>query len=447
MSALPLPLLICCLLFFAQSADGQAPLKIRPLVGAEAHFRSFRGDQLRSPLSDAKPFFGASLGLAAGQFDVFARYSAGRLSALSRELPNPENINAQLQLFDVSVRYHPFRGNDLSPFVQTGLGNTWFSSYTNLKDNLGNLYYYWSDGSIRNMPESEFNAVAAKPITLDNTFESPLALQQRSLYIPILAGLEFPVGKSVRFSVAAEFLLLQSDNMDRNTSTSGWDQLRGVHTSISWSPDLRKRNQRPAKAKKPSKPTVVVDYSDVDFKALLQSDEDGDGVNDLKDLCYGTPKGLRVDEHGCPGDLDNDGIPDELDAEPNTPAMAPVDATGKALSDEEIQRRHNDSISYHVRVLRKIHKPSRPYPVRKFIPESNYRKYLELLEENPHWRIQERLEPRQLPAELKAIDTNRDLVLSLAELEDAAHKLFDGKMPELNPEILRQAIRYAFENP
>lgn len=440
-------LLFSVVVLFAQSADGQLAIKPKPIIGTEANFRSFHGDVLRSPISDASVFFGAHAGVSAGHFDAIVRYSAGRLSSATRVLPEPSNFSAKMQLFDVSLRYHPLKGNELSPFLQVGVGNTWFSSYTNLKDRLGNPYYFWSDGSIRNMPESEYNALSASPIVMDNTFETPLAIEQSSIYIPILAGVEMPVGKSLRFSISAEFLLLQSDNIDRNTNTSAWDQIRGVHTSVSWSPDLRKRNQRAAKPKKTSAVAPPIDYSDVNFKELLNTDEDGDGVNDLKDLCYGTPKGYPVDEKGCPADRDADGIPDPGDDEPETPAGLPVNSKGVALSDEEIQQQYNDSISFHVKVLRKIHKPSRPYPVRKHIPESNYRKYLELLEEHPEWRQTEILTPRELPAELRAIDTNHDLVLSLRELEEAAHKLFDGSLPELNPEILRQAIRYAFENP
>jgi outer membrane protein OmpA-like peptidoglycan-associated protein len=57
-------------------------------------------------------------------------------------------------------------------------------------------------------------------------------------------------------------------------------------------------------------------------------DSDGDGINDVDDLCPGTPRGLAVDQFGCPVDNDKDGIPDYLDKCPNTPAGIPVDAAG-----------------------------------------------------------------------------------------------------------------------
>ncbi len=57
-------------------------------------------------------------------------------------------------------------------------------------------------------------------------------------------------------------------------------------------------------------------------------DTDGDGVYDYLDKCPGTPKGVSVDSHGCPLDSDHDGVCDYLDQCPNTPVGAKVDKRG-----------------------------------------------------------------------------------------------------------------------
>jgi outer membrane protein OmpA-like peptidoglycan-associated protein len=57
-------------------------------------------------------------------------------------------------------------------------------------------------------------------------------------------------------------------------------------------------------------------------------DSDGDGVPDSRDNCPNTPRGCKVDAHGCPIDSDGDGVCDGLDQCPNTPAGARVDANG-----------------------------------------------------------------------------------------------------------------------
>ena len=57
-------------------------------------------------------------------------------------------------------------------------------------------------------------------------------------------------------------------------------------------------------------------------------DSDHDGVPDNVDACPNTPLGATVDKRGCPIDSDGDGVPDGIDKCPNTPAGATVDATG-----------------------------------------------------------------------------------------------------------------------
>ncbi|MEM8984406.1 MAG: OmpA family protein [Pseudomonadota bacterium] len=65
-------------------------------------------------------------------------------------------------------------------------------------------------------------------------------------------------------------------------------------------------------------------------------DDDGDGVVNSKDACPNTPAGTRVDARGCaiPVDSDGDGVTDDKDQCPNTPAGARVDANGCELDDD-----------------------------------------------------------------------------------------------------------------
>jgi len=62
--------------------------------------------------------------------------------------------------------------------------------------------------------------------------------------------------------------------------------------------------------------------------APLFLDGDGDGVEDSKDKCPGTPKGAPVDAVGCEFDSDGDGVVDSRDQCPGTPAGVKVDSIG-----------------------------------------------------------------------------------------------------------------------
>jgi OOP family OmpA-OmpF porin len=64
------------------------------------------------------------------------------------------------------------------------------------------------------------------------------------------------------------------------------------------------------------------------FEKARAMDSDGDGVLDNLDRCPNTPKGVKVDRHGCPLDTDGDGVYDYMDQCPNTPKGVTVDAKG-----------------------------------------------------------------------------------------------------------------------
>ena len=63
-------------------------------------------------------------------------------------------------------------------------------------------------------------------------------------------------------------------------------------------------------------------------------DSDNDGVPDEYDACPNTPAGVVVDSKGCPLDSDNDGVYDYLDKCPNTPAGVAVDSKGCPLDSD-----------------------------------------------------------------------------------------------------------------
>jgi outer membrane protein OmpA-like peptidoglycan-associated protein len=68
--------------------------------------------------------------------------------------------------------------------------------------------------------------------------------------------------------------------------------------------------------------------------APRERDSDRDGVSDSFDRCPGTPRGVAVDQYGCPRDEDGDGVPDVDDECPGTPSGATVDARGCPSDDD-----------------------------------------------------------------------------------------------------------------
>jgi OOP family OmpA-OmpF porin len=63
-------------------------------------------------------------------------------------------------------------------------------------------------------------------------------------------------------------------------------------------------------------------------EAAKPLDSDGDGVYDNLDRCPNTPAGVNVDAQGCPLDTDGDGVYDCFDECPDTPGGAKVNEQG-----------------------------------------------------------------------------------------------------------------------
>lgn len=153
----------------------------------------------------------------------------------------------------------------------------------------------------------------------------------------IIAGIAFKLGKRVNLALENKFSVTKDDLLDGQQFQDG---VQGVltgdfdtynYTSIGLNFNLGKKAIEPLWWINP----LDYAYSEINNPKHMKmpkpvyDDEDGDGVVDQLDRCPGTPAGVKVDTHGCPLDTDGDGVPDYLDKELITPtACQPVDADG-----------------------------------------------------------------------------------------------------------------------
>lgn len=141
--------------------------------------------------------------------------------------------------------------------------------------------------------------INSKEKTLDLRFEEP--------YGNVGVGANwFPNNNGYNFGIRGEYKYRFFD-----TDFPGIDGLNDHILSLGLVLPL---GAAPAKAQETATASVV--------------DSDGDGVPDDRDLCPGTPAGVAVDARGCPLDSDGDGVPDYLDKCPNTAAGVTVDKDG-----------------------------------------------------------------------------------------------------------------------
>jgi hypothetical protein len=271
----------------------------------------------------------------------------GNLSGNSYDYSDlSRNLNFRTSLTSIGANVEYRFGNIIDkdalirPYLSLGAGILNFNAKGDLVDGDGQTYYYWSDGSIMDVPE--LSAGESLALYRDYSYETDLRLREQaefglgdysqiSLAFPLGLGAHFRISDRTFFSLGVSYYYALTDVLDnvayKGTSiqgSKGYDSFVYSHLALHF--DL---------FSDPKTRTVELLYADVEFDPLLFDDEDGDFVMDVTDRCPGTPFGVEVDTLGCPLDGDMDGVPDYLDLELFTERGAWVDDKGVTLFEEE----------------------------------------------------------------------------------------------------------------
>lgn len=367
---------IACLLFLSYSAFAQdntslaadsasknttAPspkpnheFVFKPTLGLGTGLFSFYGDIY------SKHFQNPSVSRIAYELNVSQRFTDylnfnfyvlfGQLGANERMVGDGRNLNFNSHIRAGGINLLYDFGNFLpkdrwaSPYISAGIESFEFLSKTDLYDSEGNRYNYWSDGTIRNLPENDANAVNAIEIHRDYTYESDVRnmnldgfgkYPERSWAVPVGAGALMKINDYWTFKIGATMHFTFTDYIDgvtaksvgNRTGNSKNDNFMMTSFSLHYNLGTKKKTEETEESG---------DFNDADFFALDLEDFDKDGVPDTKDSCQGTPAGVPVDAKGCPLDDDGDGIPNGQDDEPETPKGVLVDNHGVTLNDSTI---------------------------------------------------------------------------------------------------------------
>ncbi len=259
------------------------------------------------------------------------------------------NFQSQINLGGATITYNfghfiPISAQ-VRPFISTGFEGFTFNSKTDLYDRNGNRYYYWKDGTIRNIAQNSPDSAQAKMLNRDYTYETDIRLNNaygKGMYpnssyaIPVGAGTIFKLSDRVELNIHCVMHFTFTNYIDGLGNYAGSkrkDNFLETGFALHW--DL-------LGPKKKKEDTLSPDYyQKVNFDDLMAEDSDGDGVKDSADWCPCTAKGATVDKHGCTQDTDGDGVPDYLDKEPDTKPYTAVDEFGVTLSDSIIALKHN----------------------------------------------------------------------------------------------------------
>lgn len=336
------------------AAETAAPAKFtfQPAIGLGTGMLSFYGDLYQ------KHFISPQVSRIGYEFSfsqplnpslrVGLYAMAGKLGANERLVNRNTNFESKVLSGGLTIEYtfaHLLNEKArVFPWISTGIG--WFSynSKTDLKDANGNPYFYWSDGSIRNLDETDPNAINAVIVQRDYNFESDIRALNldgfgnypvNSFAVPAGAGILLKLTGHWEVKAGAVMNFSFSDYIDGVTDKSiGTRQgdARKDHFMMT-SVTLRYNLFDPKKDKDAAGNDL---YAGVDYKELAKSDYDEDGVIDPEDYCGDTPKGVPVDRNGCPIDSDKDQVPDYRDDETASAPGAIVNDRGVTQSDSAI---------------------------------------------------------------------------------------------------------------
>jgi len=230
----------------------------------------------------------------------------------------------------------------ITPFLSIGVSYSDYNIYSDLQttDKDGNPadYYYWDGvenrGLIYNLPQSTANPDDVQTLSRDFKYETRLnEFPITAVTIPVGAGFDFNASRKFAIRLGAYYYFTSNDKIDNVFGgDNGFFSNDGfIYTSLSV---IFKFD--PFKKKAPKIDEAGPEYGDLGL--IVDEDSDGDGVSDLNDRCAATPKGLIVDENGCPADEDRDGIPDYRDKQLKTPSGSIVDPSGVAVSYQDIYK-------------------------------------------------------------------------------------------------------------
>lgn len=318
----------------------------RPQLGLNTGLINYFGDvgSLDGLSKQSQMNWGYSLSLVSpltDAFDLRAFVFFGNITQEERIDRGNANFSTPIKMGGLSFSYNfdHFLPEEriIEPYISLGISTFEFNSKVDLMDANGEVYHYWSDGTIRSLAENAPNKSDANVIQRDFSYESDLRATNessglpyslRGVSVPIGAGANLKINEFFTLNMGTEFHMSFTDNIDnisgQENGRAGNDHFMFSSIGLLYNLDHKKKSS-------------IEKSSDLDFEELEFEDEDLDGVADIIDLCPFTQEDVAIDYFGCPLDTDKDGVADYLDDELITPQGNMVDLNGVSLTDVTIQ--------------------------------------------------------------------------------------------------------------
>jgi len=248
-----------------------------------------------------------------------------------------------------NIRFHKQK-NGFLIYAGAGIGGTWYNTMVNaLNGSTPYTTLFASQVGAAGNYENRKDVLDALKAGMDDSYETPADNQGNrrpklgdNTFRPsgtILGGLAFKLGKRVNLAIEDRFTIVKDDLLD------GQQYQEHPTSDPALSPDYDSYNYASVGlnfniGSKSTEPLYWLNPLDYAYSEInnprhmklpkpILDDTDGDGVIDQLDKEPNTPAGCPVDTHGVTKDTDGDGVPDCKDKQLITPTECqPVDADG-----------------------------------------------------------------------------------------------------------------------
>lgn len=262
---------------------------------------------------------------------------------------NVQDANLQAVFSLNNIRFHKGKTKVL-PYALVGVGATWFNTHIDARDESNNnLNYSFADITNNNLYTRRKDVKDALKDKFDGEYETDALTGIRSTdatagnfairpNVNFGAGVAFRLSKRINIALEDRITMPMDDMLDgqrfQNVSagsifTKGNDVYNYLTLGLNF--NIGSKSVEPLWWLNP------LDYAYNELNAPkhmklpkpILDDADGDGITDQFDLEPNTPANAPVDAHGVSRDTDGDGVPDFRDKELITPTQCqPVDADG-----------------------------------------------------------------------------------------------------------------------
>ncbi|MES2703457.1 MAG: hypothetical protein V4649_12510 [Bacteroidota bacterium] len=259
-------------------------------------------------------------------------------------------LSLDLILNAYNIRFHKAKSS-MAFFGYFGLGALGYKTRVNALDDGYKAYNFVGTGGIVSDPNAKNKEIRkALQSKMDKSYETAAdnsggstILDKKTLdFAPSIgAGAQFRLNKQFNIQIEDRYTFPVDGYLDGtrfgrplgNTVATGRssDAINYFSVGVNYNLSTSKKSVEPLYWMNP----LDHAYNELSYPRHMilpnpvLPDADNDGITDQFDKCPKTPASIAVDAHGCPLDTDGDGVPDYKDKQLITPTVCqPVDADG-----------------------------------------------------------------------------------------------------------------------